>query len=222
MKKLKQKISERGSILAYSLIIMSVMLMIAVGISSVSIIGKKSASTSGSSTQTLQTADSGIKLAIKKLDGAAGADTLATIFGASCQDVAGVANVDLTTAGLPGSITVTFTMTDGTTSLRCDDAIDLIANIRSAATFENTTRAVQVALAAGGQSVTGSFSIYTDASDILCNRAWGDGVCTGVVGSCSNGAVKHSGFLAEDLAGSGEAPLVAGQTYSVQLYFCVR
>ncbi|MEI7890467.1 MAG: hypothetical protein WCI36_00710 [bacterium] len=59
---------KQGSILAYSLIVLGMMLSIAVAISSSTIIEKKSASATSSSVQSLQTADSGAQLAIKTIN----------------------------------------------------------------------------------------------------------------------------------------------------------
>ena len=69
MQKIKTRLlMKQGSILAYSLIVVSVMIVIATSISSVTVIEKKGAVSTDSSVQAYQTADSGVQMAIKKIN----------------------------------------------------------------------------------------------------------------------------------------------------------
>lgn len=139
--------TKQGSVLAYSLVIISVMIAIAASVSIVTIAEKKSASSTNSSVQAYQIADSGVQLAIKKIkDGADEEDKKIRDIFTDCSN--GVVNEDISV--IDGEYKLSF-FDNGTPSMQlvCDDPVEDIDTIKSVGTFKGTARAVQVAVAAG-------------------------------------------------------------------------
>ena len=66
--KTKTQPTKSGSILAFSMIILAMMLTVAVGIASVEMVQKKNASSTQFSVQSYQVADGGSQLALKKIN----------------------------------------------------------------------------------------------------------------------------------------------------------
>lgn len=168
--------------LAYSLIVLSIMFAIGIGISTVSIVQRKSAATTGSSVQSLQTADSGAQWAIKQLVGVVGTSSIQSInaFGSACND-----SKNMTGAGLNGDFKLEFFAEDGR-ELLCSDLVADISSIKSTGTYQGTSRAVQVAVAstASSQIVGGGvcLSRVPNVSEPIAD-VWGVGVtCTGING----------------------------------------
>jgi uncharacterized protein (TIGR02145 family) len=144
---------KQGSILAYSLIIIATMLAIAGSLSVSSILEKKSASGTEFSMQSLQTADSGVQLALKKINAelktptGSPVGTLKTVgelFACNASNVI----PNNTDGGTNTSYELSFLKTDGTTQVKCNEAVSLIAEIKSVGTYKNTVRAVSVTVAA--------------------------------------------------------------------------
>jgi hypothetical protein len=149
--------SHRGSILAYSLIILAMMMAIATSLSVATIISKKGASGTESSVQSLQTADSGVQLALKKINSNLG-DFIndPKNFGSDCKDVgtpavATIENKTITTTDT-GNYTLSFYKEDGTTPVLCGALASDIGMIKSVGNYNGTVRAVNVAVAAAGMS----------------------------------------------------------------------
>ena len=160
----------RGSILAYSLIIISIMIFIAASISVVSVVEKKGASSTTFSAQDYQTADTGIQLAVKKINSHLLSD-IDTAFGTgSCTIVGGVAEVTDTDAGLNSASPYTLTFfsdTAGTVPIdHCTAIVGTdIKSIKSIGTYKNTARAVQVAVASGTATVQGEQKVIANQCD---------------------------------------------------------
>ncbi|MDD5463812.1 MAG: hypothetical protein PHP62_01585 [Candidatus Moranbacteria bacterium] len=139
------KEKKQGSILAYSLVVISVMIAIAGTLSVVAIVEKKGASGTEFSMQSLQTADSGVQLALKKMDGSVGTITqVFASFGTGCSDD----KVINTNAGPDDSSYELTFFNDAGAQLACGANKSEIANIKSVGTYKNTVRAVNVAVAA--------------------------------------------------------------------------
>lgn len=166
-----------GSILAYSLIVLAMMLGIATTLSISTIISKKSASGTEFSMQSLQTADSGVQITLKKIGAALSSDPSVKIgqgtspVFTSCDNSGAAAKVLGNADGGPAGSTYDLTFTDSAgADLKCNDDAIRIANIKSVGTYKGTVRAVNVAVAAssvatqvlnlspGGLPVTGAFS----------------------------------------------------------------
>jgi hypothetical protein len=138
-----------GSILAYSLIIISIMIAIVATMSIATVISKKSASSTDASVQAYQTADSGVQLTIKEIDNNLGA-TISSVF-SDCTN--GVIS-DQSYGSLNGTYTISFYSDEaGSTLMDCSDQVKDIRSIKSVGTYNGTVRAVNVAVAAGGASI---------------------------------------------------------------------
>lgn len=139
--------TRQGSILAYSLIILAMMLAIATSLSVSTIIEKKSASSTEFSVQSLQTADSGVQLALKKINGNLVKPVNDPVNFSSCTVVGGTATVaDQNDAGVVGVYTLSFYQADGA-KVNCTDLANSIGLIRSVGVYKNTVRAVNVSVA---------------------------------------------------------------------------
>ncbi|KKQ52086.1 MAG: Major-like protein ous domain protein [Parcubacteria group bacterium GW2011_GWD2_38_11] len=122
------------------------MLAIATSLSVSTIIEKKSASSTEFSVQSLQTADSGMQLAIQKINNNLTKPlNHADIYGAAC--VGGVVT-RLNNAGKAGQGTydLHFYSDNGTTHSNCGDLANTIQAIKSIGTYRGTVRAVNVAV----------------------------------------------------------------------------
>lgn len=140
---------QRGSILAYSLIVLSMMLAVATAISSSVIVEKKSAGQTEFSVQALQAADSGAELAMKKIN--EGANLTSLVGNVFACGAAGVVN-GLT---LPPS-TATYDLyfykdKEGTLPVNCatERSNDIVV-IKSIGTYNGTARSVSMNVGLGG------------------------------------------------------------------------
>ena len=139
----------RGSILAYSLILLGIVLVASIGMMSASVVNFKSVSSSEKSTNAFQVADSGSQ-AILKMMKKTSESTIGNMIindaGGSCS---GNNDAVAQSSGsfLGGSYKVTFQSDNGST-LKCSDSVADVASVKSVGTYSNTVRAVQVAVAA--------------------------------------------------------------------------
>ena len=140
----------QGSILAYSLIILAMMVAIVATMSIATVVEKKSASSTDFSVQAYQIADSGVQQAIKKINAnrlGLIKDVLTTDCN-PCDDGGNVkAQVSCSDAG-PGTYILTFFSDSAGTNviIDCDASVGTIRNIESVGTYNNTVRAVSVAV----------------------------------------------------------------------------
>ena len=154
--------NKSGSILAFSLIILSMMLTIAVGIASVEMVQKKNASSTQFSVQAYQVADGGSQLALKKINAVIALNqTIATAF-PSCQSPGNVVGLtDMNAGGLTGtSYDLVFLKADGTQAA-CSDLASLVTNLKSTGKYQNTVRAVNISVGA----LCGTYSVVGSGSD---------------------------------------------------------
>ena len=142
--------AEKGSILAYSLIVIFMMLAIVSSMSVVGMLERTGVDSSQSSAQAFQVADSGAELAIEKINAVLRiypGDSINDAFGASvCNDSTGVAtianNVD---QGAMMPYDISFYAQDGSTPITsCSAEVNTIKNVKSIGTYKNTVRAVEV------------------------------------------------------------------------------
>ena len=206
--------TKKASVLVYSLIILSVMLMIATAFSTTSIINRKNASTTSKSSQSFQVADSGSNLMLKRLKDANPSDALSTL---GCT---GTGTVTLGAAqGLRSGSTAEVTFKDASDNpLGCSANVSDVDSIKSVGKFADTSRAIEVAVAAGTiPGITGGCTAHSGPpSNIMNNTEWGDGckpentIITGTFyEACSSAA--DTGYEC------GTAGFVTG----VNNYFCV-
>ena len=195
--------ARQGSILAYSLMVISIMVFIAASVSAVSIIGKKDASSTTFSAQSFQAADSGVQQAVKTINevitaGHASSTKISDKF-PSCADSDTPDDELFTGAEYKLSF---FSNEEGTTLLNCNDAIATIRSIKSIGTYKNTARAVQVAVAASSCNL--SFAGVTPISydgDGIGSYSGGTSICAAKFGSsafmCSSGNIAEIGLPSE-------------------------
>ncbi len=135
----------RGSVLAYSLILLSILLIVSIGMMSSSIVDLKSLSSNDNSVNAFQIADSGsqaIVASIKK-DNSGNIGDLATRMGLSCSN--GLVESSL----LNGAYKVSFYGDASTAPLSCADTLSGVTSVKSVGSYRDSARAVSVAVAAG-------------------------------------------------------------------------
>jgi len=135
--------------LAYSLIIISIMIVIVSSLSVVTVIEKKSAVSTDSSVQAYQVADSGVQVAIKEINkiiatGNSSSTAIGSVF-TNCVNPNSADGNIFTGAEYKLSF---FSDGGGTQQINdCNEKIDKIQSIKSVGTYKNTVRAVQVVVA---------------------------------------------------------------------------
>jgi len=140
LKELKQKLS-RGSILVFTLLVMFILLISALGIASVTVIERKTSGTTGKSTQSFQVADSGAEIVLQKIYKDSALTDIASMGGCSSGQVSGSIDV----AG-EKNYTVTFYDVDDN-KLTCTDNVSDVRLIKSVGSYAQTSRAIEVAVA---------------------------------------------------------------------------
>ena len=143
----------RGSVLAYSLILLSILLIVSIGMMSSSIVDLKSLSSNDNSVNAFQIADSGsqaIVASIKK-DNSGNIGDLATRMGLSCSN--GLVESSL----LNGAYKVSFYGDASTAPLSCADTLSGVTSVKSVGSYRDSARAVSVAVAAGSCGLCGGF-----------------------------------------------------------------
>ena len=192
MKRTLEKLS-RGSILAYSLILLGIVFVASIGMMSASVTNLRSVSSNDKSINAFQIADSGSQAVIKMLKSAGGND-LGDVSGVSCSG--GDAFVESPGNFLGGNYKVTFQNSDGET-MKCNGAKGKIADVtsvKSVGTYADTARAVQVAVAAGSGGVTGGCVVSGSLGNI--SEKWGSGCKDNgqTAGSLRCGPAAASGY----------------------------
>lgn len=133
-----QKQKFKGSILIFSLIVLGLLLVIAIGIASVSTIERNASILTNKSNQAFQVADSAMEIIKQKIRNNPGV-TVGSLE-APC-DPNGIVALNVITNG---TAAVTFYSDDaGTIKLACADPVSVIKSIKSIGLFGSTTRAVQ-------------------------------------------------------------------------------
>jgi hypothetical protein len=163
--------NKKGSILAYSLIILAMMLTISLGMSMVAVTEKKNAATTNASVQAYQTADGAMQKIIAKIKAemkAANGSTIVYISQLGSASGPGSCSVNkITGSSSPGdTYEITFYKDEFATTaglLECGDNIDDIKNIKSVGTYKNTVRAVQVAFMGVGNCSTSDVKLLLHA-----------------------------------------------------------
>jgi hypothetical protein len=141
--------NRQGSILAFSLIIMFVLMIIAVGVATVSVKERKMSSDTGKSIIAYQAADSGAEVALEKIiqKGWTKVDDLTDPLkgNMSCDDTSGVAIIS--DSAPSGEYDLTFEDAGGSVGV-CSGAgaMNPITKIKSLGKYSGTSRAVGVDL----------------------------------------------------------------------------
>lgn len=191
MKQVLGKLS-RGSILAYSLILLGIVLVASIGMMSASVTNLKSVSSSDKSINAFQIADSGSQAVVRMLKEAAG-NELQDISGVTCDGSDAV--VESPANFLGGKYKAIFLDSDGKT-LACNDNISAVASVKSVGTYSDTARAVQVAVAAG--CTPGTTRIVISSNSSAFNNSDNNPVQSVVNGSAEvlvGAECRHSGAV---------------------------
>lgn len=146
MQKIKSLRSKKGSVLVFSLIILSFMLISALSIAAVSVTERRSASTTEKSARSFQVADSGVEKLLQKIykGNSSTPSALAIAAGGSCAS--GV--ITGTTASGTYKVSLYADVGGVDVQIACDDVAwrDKAVKLRSEGISGNTTRAVEVAV----------------------------------------------------------------------------
>lgn len=179
MSKMKNKIksiksyflkNKKASVLAYSLIVVSVMIVIATSISVVTVIEKKGAVSTDSSVQAYQIADSGVQLAIKKINADLTKNINQVFSDCSSLDANSVKVRKETVAGISGSsYEITFRNESG---IGCGSKVASVQNIKSTGEYKNTVRAVEVSINPCGPLKTVDYEGETYTAVPVGNQCW--------------------------------------------------
>jgi hypothetical protein len=148
---------KQGSILVYCVIILAMMLVIASGMSFVTITEKKDATTTEASAQAIQTADSGMELGLKIINNNL-TNSLSSAFGSNCSG--GTVSGTIGNGSAQSSYQLTFQNSSGTVN-NCSELGQNIINIQSIGTYKNTVRSVSTAVSSNNSSVTALQGVNT-------------------------------------------------------------
>jgi len=209
MMKIKKMFQEKkGSVLAFSLIIMFVLMIIAAGVATVSVKERKMSSDTGKSTVAFQVADGGAEMALEKIkDGWTTVDELSDPAKGGMTCVDGVISGSLSN----GEYELTFEDSSGALIDTCDNT-DTIASIKSVGKYGETHRAIEVAVAAAGDTgIVGGCEILRNIVGLprfVIDSRWGNGCKP--VGAGSNSS--RGGSACDDIAATGYTCGSAGLT----------
>lgn len=139
---------KKGSVLVFSLIVLSIILSAAITVATVSVTNQRSASSTGKSVQSFQVADSGIELALQKIYKGSYTDlnAMATGMGGGASCAGGAISKNNVVGG---AIKVSFYDNDGNlVACTATDWRDKVVRIKSEGSAFGTTRVVETAVAA--------------------------------------------------------------------------
>lgn len=137
---------QKGSVLAYTLIVLSLMLVVALNMSMAALRSKQSSITTGSSIQAFQAADSGSQLVLKGINVNPGSYPLSNRF--SCNEINGIATI-MGMINNASYAVVPFKkqgLNDVPMTSCASDTTDKISKIKSTGVFRGTSRAVEVSV----------------------------------------------------------------------------
>ena len=172
---MKQK-TKKASILAFTLIMMGILLVAGLSLMGATIVDQKVALESGNSIQALQNAESGTEVAVSVLSGNFATDPNKDQLSEVFQDHGFICSGNEV---IESDYTLTFYDKDEN-QLDCTDDIADAESVKSVGTNQNTTRAVQVALALSASKVIGGFqTVHEGNGSFEPTAAW---LWWGVVG----------------------------------------
>lgn len=218
MKRVRHKFS-RGSILAYSLILLGIVLVASIGMMSASVTNLRSLSLNDKSAIAFQIADSGSQAVITKIRRVSGSTVrdIDTSSNMNCGSVATLSSGS-STGFLGGAYSVTFLKNDGTT-LTCTDNISDITSIKSVGSYAETARAVETAVTV--PVLVGKW-IFNENSGTTVSDSSGNGND----GTIQNGAILTGNSIQFDGVNdvvriANDSTLDIRKTVSISLWFRV-
>ncbi len=138
----------KGSVLVFSLIILSIMLSAALSILSVTLMEKKSSFSTEKSVQAFDVAQSGMELVTQEMWKDVSLTDFSSlntaISGNACAISGGVVSITKSIAG--GTTELTFKDVDGADVTDCGANVSTIASVRSVGTFAGSSRAIEIAV----------------------------------------------------------------------------
>lgn len=136
---------QSGSALVYSLVILFMLLTVALGVASVSVVERKNASSTGKSVQSFQVADSAIELVLKKASDQplASLNDMAALFGSGTCAAGAIKGTILS-----NPVELIFSK-DGTASNNCATTLAMVDEVKAVGQYSNTARAINAAVASG-------------------------------------------------------------------------
>jgi Tfp pilus assembly protein PilX len=154
---MKNPLKSKGSVLVFSLIVLSIVLSAALSVAVVNVSNRKSAGSTGQSVQSFQVADSGVEKALKEIY--KGSYTDLSTMRASITGSTVCSNGSFSFPVSGGTSTVTFFDTDNVV-IGCteSDWRNLVAKIKVEGTSAGTTRVIETAVAA---PVSPPYGCYT-------------------------------------------------------------
>ena len=176
---MKNPLKSKGSVLVFSLIVLSIVLSAALSVAVVNVSNRKSAGSTGQSVQSFQVADSGVEKALKEIY--KGSYTDLSTMRASITGSTACSNGSFSFPVSGGTSTVTFFDTDNAV-IGCteSDWRNLVAKIKVEGTSAGTTRVIETAVAApafnwgscvadwGSTAAYASGDAFTDGSGRRC------------------------------------------------------
>ena len=157
------KLLPKGSVLVFSLIILSIMLVTSLTLLSSAVLDQKASLSTANSTRSFQVADSGAEQVLYQIyqQGIVDIDEIASNLSLSCSG--GI--IENASAGW----TVRFYDEDGNALSDCNTSRDQIAAIKSEGSAQGTVRAVEVAVAQASNEIgTYQMTCYDDGSRDVC------------------------------------------------------
>jgi hypothetical protein len=137
-----KNIKIKGSILVFALLAMFLILVVAIGLSSVSVSDLKTSSATDRSVRTFQIADSGAEFILEKIkSGEDTVDELDDVSGIVCDISDGVAVIRK--SFLDGNCELSFKNQSGNFINSCSST-DIIASVKSAGFYAGYSRAIEV------------------------------------------------------------------------------
>lgn len=145
-----QQANRQGSVLAFTLIVMFIFLVIAIGIANVAVKEIKTSSDTGKSTMAFQVADSGMETVLEKIKGGpyTTVNELATVGGMVCVDDSGATPAVIgSTLASGGEYELTFKDdADPSNDILLCTSGATIGSIKSKGTYKQIARAVEAGL----------------------------------------------------------------------------
>lgn len=216
MKRVSRSFSQ-GSILAYSLIVLGLVLVASIGMMAASVANLRSVSLSDDSTNAFQIADSGAQAARLSLKSVKASDTVRDLF-PSQQACAGNDPFSL----LGGSYRLVFYGGDPEAPLSCGDRVSRIISVKSTGSYRNTTRAVKVELSYPAR-IVGQWKLNeTSGLGAPDSSSFGNnGVLSGAP-EWGNNALKFDGTNNDVVTVNHSASLEIPRQVSISFWFNVE
>lgn len=186
---LKQRLKfNHGSVLVFSLIVLFIGISAAIGIASSTLISQRSSMTTASSVQSFQVADSGAEIFLNKFKSADSDATLGSLGIGSCNSGNGLISGNIGT----GRDYEIIAYDINNSPLACSASLSSVDRIKSVGKYKNTSRAVEMAVAAGGgEGITGGCRSRADG---VIDIRWGSGCRADNPGVDQNCNIAATGY----------------------------